>query len=417
MKKVIVSMAVASCLATSAMAGGNAVSETTARLDSLGLSNTQVSDFASIWSNPVNIVSMDNEVYMQSNGQSKAGRGGAVYDAGIGKIALFVARNSVYTISKNFGMTYYASPIFSLDPATSVAGASTAPSPINQMDLFYGKSLSKGLDLGLRVSYAGSAAGSVDTSTPTTSSSFTAKGSDLEIEVGADLKSMNLDVAVSVGLPNREERVSSTPATLNTFKSDALVLTSTVGHNLALKEGKNLRSVLYFSTQKLGSNATNGTTTETLTNNTMLIAASATLSKVKNDTTTYLSASVSNTSQTREFNNGVAAGATITSLKTNALSVPVVVAIENKTSKNWTVRGSATAYLFTYNTKNEDQSISSVDQGSYDIAQSVNTPAVFNFGAGYQNGNLTIDTVIAAGFTGANILANASAKLSAIYKF
>jgi hypothetical protein len=225
--------------ATLALAGlvviGSAAEASMSRWNGFGVAQAFIADVQDIWTLPAVTATKKDTTYFEFgatagnptsagstayNGLVAAGQawGGAHGQLGPGVLAIWA--NRPYGEFSNLGNLVggYAAPVFTGTNGTPAAGLAIAGVLTNQIDVLYGFSLSDTVDLGIGISRA---TGGVKTETTTTVGTAVAEtqGSDLGVNLGADLKNVGPVALLEIGLQYNMRSDTNTNKTATGFSN------------------------------------------------------------------------------------------------------------------------------------------------------------------------------------------------------
>jgi hypothetical protein len=433
MKKLLLSTATIVVLSTSVFATGNAALTSTARLDALGLNNSQTDDFANIFANPALLVNYSNTAYMESLEQNTTGFGGASYGLLGGVVAVFLNRPASRVGSNEstlFNQTIDTGFIVNDDIVNTGQFSDTngligivgnvgindnGILPENSLDILYAISLGSDLDVGIRTSFA-----SVERSSTTleTSVAGTQKASELGVELGVNIKDMNLDLSVAYSLLEAE---SSLDQNKSFSDNGAFSFAVNARHKRSLGKNTSLRTVVSYAVDSFNFQSVEATLTENRDDTTTNLSGSVTIEhKVSNSTTGYALVGVKFVTYEDEFNDG-AANATVDQDIIAMTLIPLVVGVESKTSDTWSFRGSISSYLYGAATQRlSSQTGTAAATGTQTDLSGATTTVNLSVGTTYLVGGFKLDGVIQSGvplFGGNNVLDSVLGKLGVSYQF
>ncbi len=412
MKNNLLKGAIALSIVTSSlMAGGNAGSESSARLDALGLNVYQTADNYNIWANPAFLNSNGSQATINVRGQNTRGvMAGASVKTGGGTIGVYFGRPSVNNTNN------MASAVNTV--GFTAAGAIANPTPANQLDLMYSIGLNDAMDLGFRFSHKGTDNGGTATAgvVSTTTEEYS---TEWEFEGGILLKELGLDVSLAIGMPFYEESVTAPAASTSIKDKGAMFWTLQGGFNIALDESSQIRVNALLGNDFLDSEVTNiiagATTTETRKDTSFLMGGTATYSSMlTEEVQLFLNTGLIYASSVQELTNLTPQTGKAESY---TLNVPVVGSIEAAVNEEWTVRsGASVTGLMLYN----GQKTEIVGTSSSDTNPTSPMSVNMNIGFGYApTKDINVDGVVSQGvlFGGGNLLSGLTSKITASYSF
>lgn len=398
------------------LAGG----ETSARLDALGLTGYQTTDSYNIWANPAFMQSNANEATVNVRGQNTASvMAGGNYKTPAGTFGFYFGRPSIDNGARMHGSANANALINGAVNGVAFnypAGATpTVPlTPVNQFDLMYAIGINSDIDLGARLSRK-RINNSFKSSAGTTTSETNLYNTETELEAGAVLKSIGLDVSFALTLPYYEQSQSAGGATTKVADKGAFMWSLQGGFNLPVNSGSKLRLHAIIANGNLDSELTSGNSSQKRTEGQFIFNSTATLDQTLSETThLFLSAGLQYLSLTQELANTNPLTGKVSSY---ALQVPLVGAVESEFIPKWTARAGASISNLTLL---NGIKVETVGQSSAESSPSVPMNVGLNAGLGYSPvQNVDIDAVLSQGvlFGGGNVLAGLTSKITANIRF